>query len=147
MFLWLRDQVPLAWRLRLDLLLAVTGVTTEPDLFRTPVHVFVRLPHIGAAAREAKGLEAHGFQGDVTREHDQVGPGDLVAILLLDRPQQAPGLVQADVVRPAVERRETLLTGAGTATAIADAVGTSAVPGHANEQRAVVAEVGWPPVL
>lgn len=126
---------------------AVAGVAAQPFVFRAPVDVFVRLPGIRATAGKTEGPEAHGFQGDVTGEHDQVGPGDVAAVLLLDRPQQPARLVEADVVRPAVERRETLLAGTGAATAITDAVGPGAVPGHADEQRSIVAEVGGPPVL
>ena len=143
----LGHQVTLPRRLRLDLILAVTGIAAQPDLFRPPVHVFVRLPHIGTPAGEAEGLEAHGFEGNITGEYDQVGPGNLVAVFLLDRPQQAPGLVQADVVRPAVERGEALLARARPSAAITNAVGARAVPGHADEQRAVVAKVGRPPIL
>lgn len=40
-----------------------------------------------------------------------------------------------------------MLTSTCTATTIACAVGTGAVPGHTNEQRAIVAEVCRPPVL
>ena len=70
-----------------------------------------------------------------------------LAVLLLDRPQQPAGLVEVAVVGPAVQRREALHAGAGAAAAVADAVGAGAVPGHADEERAVVAEVGRPPVL
>ena len=71
----------------------------------------------------------------------------LLAVFLLDRPQQPARLVEVGVVRPAVQRREALLAGAGAAAAVGDAVGAGAVPGHADEQAAVVAEVGRPPVL
>src|SRR5690606_25820091 len=100
-----------------------------------------------AAAREAERLEAHRLQGDVAGQDVQVGPGDLLAVLLLDRPQQAAGLVEAAVVGPAVERGEALLAGPGAAAAVADAVGARAVPRHPDHVRAVVAEVGGPPVL
>jgi DNA mismatch repair protein MutL len=40
-----------------------------------------------------------------------------------------------------------LRAGAGAAAAVVDAVGAGAVPGHADEERAVVAVVGRPPVL
>ncbi|CAG9990607.1 unnamed protein product [Clonostachys byssicola] len=107
----------------------------------TPVDGLVGLPGVGAAAGEAKGLETHGLEGDVAGEDHQVGPGDLVAILLLDGPQQAAGLVEVAVIGPAGERGESLLTLAKKKS------GTSRVPGHADEETAVVAEVGWPPIL
>ena len=77
----------------------------------------------------------------------EVGPGDLAAVLLLDRPEEAARLVEADVVGPAVERREALLAAARAAAAVTDAIGAGAVPGHADEEAAVVAEVGRPPLL
>jgi hypothetical protein len=107
----------------------------------------VGFPYVGAATGEAEGLEAHGFERDVAGEDDQVGPRNLAAVLLLDRPQQAARLVQAHVVGPAVERREALLAAPCAAPAVTDAVGAGAVPGHADEEAAVVAEVGRPPVL
>ncbi len=127
--------------------LRIADVTAQPGGLAAPVHVLVGFPHIGAATGKAEGLEAHGFERDVARENQQVGPRNLVAVLLLDRPQQAACLVQAHVVGPAVERRKALLATTSTAASVADAVGARAVPGHANEQRAVVAEVGRPPVL
>ncbi|MNM59154.1 hypothetical protein D3C81_703990 [compost metagenome] len=125
----------------------VTHIAAEPGGLAAPVHVLVRLPGIGTAAGKAERLEAHRFQCDVAGQDQQVGPGNGLAILLLDRPQQASRLVQADVVRPAVERREALLAAATATTAIVDAVGAGAVPRHADEQAAVVTEVGRPPVL
>ena len=80
-------------------------------------------------------------------EDHKVGPGDFLAVFLLDRPQQAARLVEVRVVRPAIERREALLAASGAAAAIANAVGARAVPGHADEQAAIVAEVGRPPIL
>jgi hypothetical protein len=77
----------------------------------------------------------------------QVGPGELAAVLLLDGPEQAPGLVEVGVVGPAVERREALGAGAAAAAAVGGAVGAGGVPGHADEEPAVVAVVGRPPVL
>ncbi|MNO90539.1 hypothetical protein D3C76_820620 [compost metagenome] len=127
--------------------LVVAHVTAQPFVFRAPVDILVRFPDVRPATGKAEGLEAHGFQRDVTGQDDQVGPGNLVAILLLDRPQQAAGLVQADVVGPAVERCKALLARAGAASAIACTVGARGVPGHAHEQRSVMSEVRRPPVL
>jgi hypothetical protein len=61
--------------------------------------------------------------------------------------KQAACLVQVAVVRPAVEGREALLARTAAATAVADAVRARAVPCHTDHERAVVAEVGGPPVL
>ncbi|MCY1429876.1 hypothetical protein D9M71_458080 [compost metagenome] len=130
-----------------EVALAAVALIAQPGGFRAPVDVLFRFPDVRTAAAETEGLEAHGFQRNVAGENQQVAPGQLVAVFLLDRPQQAPGLVEVAVVRPAVERCETLRTGAGAATAVGDAVGARGVPGHADEQRAVVAVVGGPPVL
>src|SRR5262249_36713315 len=62
-------------------------------------------------------------------------------------PEQAARLVEARVVGPAVEGGEALRAGAATAPAILDAVGARGVPRHPDEERSVVAVVGWPPVL
>ncbi len=113
--------------------LAVAMVAAQPGLLGSPIDVFVRLPDVLAAAAETEGLEAHRFQGDVAGEDDQVGPGNFVAILLLDRPDQPARLVEADVVGPTVERSEALLAGSGAAASVTDAVGSGAVPCHANE--------------
>ena len=114
---------------------------------RAPIDILIRLPDILAPAAETERLEAHRLERDVAGEDHQVGPRNLAAILLLDRPEQAPRFVQADVVRPTVERREALLAPAAAAATIAGAIRAGAVPGHANEQRAVVAEVRRPPIL
>src|SRR5690606_22254444 len=125
----------------------VALVTGQPGGLAAPVHVLIRLPGVFATGSEAEGAETTGLQSDVTGENNQVGPGDLLTILLLDRPQQTAGLVQTDVVRPGVERSEALLTAASSATAIAGAVGAGRVPGHADHQTGVAAEIGRPPVL
>src|SRR5262249_20134161 len=104
-------------------------------------------PGVFATATETEGLEAHRFEGNVARQDDQVGPGNLAAVLLLDRPKEPARLIQANVVRPTVEWREALLPPAPTTTAVPGAVSAGAVPRHANEQRAVVAEVRRPPLL
>ncbi len=131
----------------LQVVLAGVALVAEPVGLRAPVDVLVRLPDVGAPAAEAEGRKAHRLQRDVAGQHDQVGPGDLLAVLLLDRPQQPARLVEVGVVRPAVQRREALLSGTGATAAVADPVGAGTVPGHPDHQRAVVAEVRRPPVL
>ncbi len=123
------------------------ALVAEPGVLRTPIDVLLRLPHVLAAAGEAERLAAHGFDGDVAGQDHQVGPGDLVAVLLLDRPQQAARLVEVAVVRPAVERRKALRARARATAAVGRAIGARAVPGHADEEPAVVTVVGRPPVL
>ena len=126
---------------------AAVALVAQPLAFRPPVDVFFRRPDVLAATGKAEGLEAHRIERNVAGEHDQVGPGNLAAVFLLDRPNQPPRLVEAHIVGPAVERRKTLCAAARAAAAIADAVGARAVPGHADEKRPVVAVVSRPPVL
>src|SRR6185436_294595 len=115
------------------------ALVTEPRRLRSPVDV-LGLPDVLAAAGEAERLEPHRLEGDVAGQHDQVGPRQLAAVLLLDRPQQPARLVDVGVVRPAAERREADLARAGAAAAVVDAIRAGAVPRHADEQAAVVAE-------
>ncbi len=130
-----------------ELTIAAVPLVLEPHPLGTPVHVVLGRPDVGAAAAEAERLETHRLEGPVAREDQQVGPRDLLAVLLLDRPQQAACLVEADVVGPAVQWGESLRAGTATAAAVGDAVGARRVPRHADEEPAVVAVVGGPPVL
>ena len=130
-----------------ELALARIALVREPGGFGAPIHVLIRFPDIGATATETEGLEAHGFERHVAGEDQQIGPGNLLPILLLDRPKQAPRLVQAHVVRPAIQRREALLASAAATAAVTDAVGAGAVPGHAHEEPPVVTEVRRPILL
>ncbi len=131
----------------LEVTVAAVALVGQPGAFGAPVDVFSRLPDVFPAAAEAERLEPHRLEGDVAGEDHQVGPGDLPAVLLLDRPEQPARLVEIRVVGPAVERRESLSAGAAAAAAVADSIGARAVPRHADEERPVVAEVGRPPVL
>ena len=70
----------------LKITIAAVALVGQPLAFCSPVNVFSGLPNVLAPAGETKGLEAHRLQGDVTGENHEVGPGDLLAILLLDRP-------------------------------------------------------------
>ncbi len=129
-----------------QLTIAAVALVAEPGTLRSPVDV-LGFPDIRAAAGEPEGLEPHRLEGDVAGQHDQVGPRELAAVLLLDRPEQPAGLVDVGVVGPAAEGRETDLTRTGAAPAVMDAVGARTVPRHADEEAAIVAEVRRPPVL
>src|SRR6202021_569468 len=107
----------------------------QPAAFGTPIELF-RFPHIGPATGKAERLEAHRFEGNVAGQNHGAGPGNFAAVLLLDRPQQAARLVEVRVIRPTVERREALLTAAGATATVGDAIGTRAMPRHADEQPA-----------
>ena len=128
--------------------LALSAITlvAKPGALGTPVE-FLRFPGVSASAGKAEGLEAHRLERDVAHEDIEIGPGNLAAVLLLDRPQQAAGFVQIGVVGPAIERCEALLSAARAAAAIGNAVSAGAVPREADEQAAVVTKISRPPVL
>ena len=142
------DQAHLHGRERvLELTIAAVALVVEPDVLVAPVDVLLRLPDVGTSAAEAERLEAHRLHRDVAGEHQEVGPRDLAAVLLLDRPEQAARLVEVGVVRPAVERGEALHARTGATATVLDAVRARCVPGHTHEERAVVPVVGGPPLL
>ncbi len=142
------DQAHLGGRERTgELPVAAMALVAEPRALAAPVDVRLGLPDVGAAASEAEGPEAHGLERDRAGEDDQVRPGQLAAVLLLDRPEQATRLVEVAVVRPTVQRCEALGAVAAAAAAVGDAIGPRRMPRHADEQRAVVSEVRGPPVL
>src|SRR5467141_4097221 len=128
--------------------LPVTAVAliAEPGVLMAPVDL-VGLPDVLSPETEAERLEPHRFQGTVAGEDHQVRPGDLPAVLLLDRPEQPARLVEARVVGPAVEGGKALRTAATTAPPIGDAVRAGGMPRHPDEERPVVSVVGRPPVL
>ena len=132
--------------LSLEFTVIVVAFVPKPLGLRPPVRV-VSLPDVGAAEGEPERLEAHRFQGAVAGEDDEVGPRQVAAVLLLDRPQQATRLVQVAVVRPAVQGRKALVARAAAAAAVGDAVRARGVPRHADEERPIVAVVCRPPVL
>ena len=127
--------------------LCVSPIVVKPSGLAPPEHILLGLPDVDPPAGKAKGAESHGFQRHVAREDDQIRPGDGIAVLALDRPEQAPRLVEIGVVRPAVQRRKSLVAMTGSTAAVAAAIGAGAVPGHADEQSSVMAPVSGPPVL
>ena len=129
-----------------ELPVAAVALVSQPGVLRAPEDL-LGLPDVGPAEAEAERLEPHRFHGHVAGQDQQIGPGDLLAVLLLDRPEQPARLVEVRVVGPAVEGRKALLAVAATAAAVGDAVGAGGMPRHADEERAVVAVVGRPPVL
>src|SRR5208337_3706458 len=131
----------------LKITIAAVALIRQPLAFGAPVDVLFGLPDVLAPAAKTERLEAHRLEGDVAGENHQISPGDFPAVFLLDRPQQPARLVEVHVIRPAIERREALLTGSSPTAAIADAVRTRAVPRHTNEQWPIVAKVGRPPIL
>ena len=83
------------------------ALVSEPRVLRAPEDL-VGLHDVLPPEAEAERLEPHRFQGAVSGEDDEIAPGDLAAVLLLDRPEQAARLVEARVVGPAIERCEAL---------------------------------------
>ena len=142
------DQAHLHRRQRLfELSIAAVALVVGEHLrFRPPVDQ-IRFPVIDPSAGKTQGFEAHGIQRNVSGQDHQVGPRDAPTVLLLNGPQQSPGLVQAGVVGPAVQRIEALLAAVGAAATVVDTIGTGAVPGHPDHQSPVMAEIRRPPVL
>ena len=118
----------------------------DPLLLGAPVDAF-GLEHVGTAAAEAEHRPAHAFNRDIAGEDEQVSPADVLAVFLLDRPQQAACLVEVAVIGPGIERSEALLPGIGPAASVAGAIGARRVPRHADEERAVMPIVRRPPGL
>src|ERR1700746_2896550 len=125
----------------------VSDVAAEPRFFRAPIDILIGLPNILATAAEAEGFESHRFERNVPGEDHQVGPRNLAAIFLFDRPEKAPRFIQTDVIRPTVQWSEALLASATTAATIASTISSGAMPGHSNKQRTIVTEVRRPPIL
>ena len=119
----------------------------QPFGFITPVNVQIRFPYVFTTGPEAKGAETGVFQRHVACQHIEVGPGDFLPVLLFYRPQQATGFVEADVIRPGIERCETLLAAARAAAPVNGTIGTGAVPRHTNKQPNIATPVRWPPLL
>ncbi|CAB4883602.1 unannotated protein [freshwater metagenome] len=124
----------------------VSLVGAQPLILGTPEDLF-RFPDVLPTEAESERFEPHGLERRVTGEHQQIGPRNLVAVLLLDRPQQPTRLVQVGVVRPTVQWRKALRALTPTASSVERAVGAGGVPAHTNEESAVVAVVGRPPIF
>ncbi len=127
----------------------VTGVAlvSKPFALGPPVDVLFRFPDILTPAGKTKGLETHRLESDIAGEDHQIGPGNLPAVFLLDRPEQPARLVEVHIIGPAIQGRKALTAVTRAPAAVADAVGAGAVPRHPDQQGAVMAEVGRPPVL
>ena len=119
----------------------------KPSGFRSPVNVFFRFPDVFSSTCKAIGFQAHGLKGAVAGKNHKVCPRKPLSVLLLDRPQQSTGFVQANIVWPTVERRESEGTRRGPATTVANPIRSRTVPGHTDEKRTVVTVIGRPPVL
>ena len=134
------------WVLKVLARIAV-AIIAKPFIFASPVNVVFWVPDVRSATAETKNGAAHGLDGDLTGQDEKVSPTDGVAVLLLDWPQQAAGFVEVAVVGPAVERSETLCARSTATTTVAGSIGSCCVPGHSDEEGAVVTVVGWPPIL
>src|SRR5207248_2711393 len=80
-----------------ELSVAAVALIPEPRVLRAPEDL-LGLEDVLAAEAEAERLEAHRLHRAVAGEDNQVSPRDLPAVLLLDRPEQTPRLVEARVV-------------------------------------------------
>ena len=119
----------------------------DPLVFRAPVNVALGLEHVGAAAAEAQHRPAHVLDRHIAGEDQQVGPGQVLPVFLLDRPKEPAGLVEVAIVGPGIEGSEALLPAIGAAAPVGRAIGARRVPRHADEERAVMAVIRRPPWL
>ena len=67
--------------------IASVSLVIEPLSFRPPIDVLFGFPDIRTPTGKSKGFEPHRLQGDISSENHQVGPRNLSAILLFDRPE------------------------------------------------------------
>src|SRR6266511_508325 len=100
----------------LDLPFAGVALVSQPGVLGAPEDLF-GLEDVLSPEAEAERLEPHRFHRDVAGEDDQIGPRELPAVLLLDRPEQPARLVGARVVGPTVEGSEALRAAVATAPA------------------------------
>ncbi len=94
----------------------------QPFFFSPPIGVLFRMPDIFAATGKAKDFQAHGFIGHGASQNDQVGPGELVAVFLFDRPEKTTRFIKVGVIRPGVQRGETKVALAAAATTVGQTV-------------------------
>src|SRR6201997_880289 len=111
----------------------VSDVAAEPRFFGPPIDILIGLPDILATAAETECFESHRFERNVPSEDHQIGPRNLAAILLFDRPEKATRFIQTNVIRPTVQWGEALLASATATATIASAISSCAMPGHPNE--------------
>ena len=78
--------------------------------FQNPADVVLSRPDIGTTASKAGCLKAHRLKRHISSKDHEIGPENLLAILLLDGPEQATRRVKIAVVRPTVERSKSLNT-------------------------------------
>ncbi len=119
----------------------------DPFVLAAPVDIALRLEHVGAPPAKAEDRPTHALDGDIAGEDEQIGPADVLAVFLLDRPQQAARLVEVAVVGPAIERGEALLAAVRAAAPVRRAISARRVPGHADEEGAIMPVIRWPPGL
>ena len=123
------------------------ALVRQPFRLRSPVDVR-RLVNVSATSPKAKGLEAHRLQRAVAGQDHQVGPGNSLAILLLDRPEQPARLVEVLFGRqvvlqhdggvvPQLRRRRLPFD-----RVLVGGVGALELPGLAAQERVVVPRVG-----
>ena len=123
------------------------ALVIQPGFFSAPVDILFRFPDIHAPTAEAEGLQAHGFNGAIAGQDEHIGPGNLVAVFLLHRPQQAARLVQIAVIGPGIFRREAMRARGSATAAIGGAIGAGSMPGHAHKEGPVMAVIRRPPGL
>ena len=105
------------------------------------------MPDVFTAKGKSKGFKTSHFVGNRTRQNDQIGPRDFVAVFLFDRPQKTTALIGIDVIGPGVQRGKALVASTATTTAIGKAIGACGVPRNAGKHADIAAPIGGPPIL
>ncbi len=116
-----------------ELPVAGVALVLKPNILLSPVNRFVRLPRI----RSARPLKPKVFQKPIdssatlpARMHQGRPRRSSLAYFCFSGHSSRRALSEVGIVRPRIEQREALLTGASAAPAIAYAVGARGVPRH-----------------
>ena len=126
---------------------ARVALVIQPSFFSAPIDILFRFPDIHAPTAKAKRLQAHGFNGAIPGQDEHISPGNLVAVFLLHRPQQAARLVQIAVIGPGIFRRKAMRARRSATAAIGGAIGAGSMPGHAHKEGPIMPVIRRPPGL
>ena len=109
--------------------------------------VLIRRVDVGPAATQAVDWSAHRSDCDVVGQNQQIGPAEVVAVSLLDRSHQAGAWFRLPISGQLLSGANRWLPVFVPPRPSTVRWGADAMPGHADEQRAEMAVIGWPPVL
>lgn len=111
------------------------------------VNIFFWFLNVFVIIGKVESFEVYRFQCYIIGQDYKVSLGDFFIVFLFDRLQKKVGFVQVSVVWLVVQWCEMLCICIGIIMFIGDLVGICIVLGYMNEERLVVALVGWLLVL